>query len=247
VRILIVDDEPNARERLALLVEEIDAGHEIVGAATDGETAVERCRSRDVDLVLLDIEMPGMGGLEAAAHLAALDPPPAVVMVTAYPEYALGAFEHQADDYLVKPVRRERLLAALQRVATPSRPQREALISRPDPLHRRHQLTAPYRGGLQAVPVEDVLYLQAEQKYVTVRHTEGRLLIDESLKALEEEFADLFLRIHRSALVARRHLAGIEKDCDGTCLAHLRGCDERLPVSRRHLADVKRWLKGGSF
>jgi two-component system response regulator AlgR len=96
------------------------------------------------------------------------------------------------------------------------------------------------------VPVEDILYLRAEQKYVTVRHPKGRLLVDESLKSLEEEFPDLFLRIHRNALVARRHLTGLDKDLEGACLACLRGCDERLPVSRRHLPDVRRWLRGGA-
>ncbi len=244
MRILIVDDEAHARERLKRLVSEIDGDYEVVAEATTGEEAMAICSAHEVDLVLLDIEMPGIGGLETAAQLSGLEPPPAVIMVTAYPEHALEAFERKVDDYLVKPVRRERLLSALEGSRIPTRPQREALIDpgKPGP-RRRHQLTAQYRGGLQAVPIAEVIYLQAEHKYVTVRHLKGTMLVDESLKSLEDEFADLFIRIHRNALVARRCMAGLEKDSDGSSLVQLRDCDERLSISRRHLPEIRRWLK----
>jgi two-component system response regulator AlgR len=247
LRILIVDDESPARERLRRLLAGLDEGHEVAGEAADGEAALAFCARSEVDLVLLDVRMPGMDGLEVAGRLARMAPPPEVILVTAYPEFALDAFDRRVADYLVKPVRRERLLEALRRVQVPSRPQRAVLTGPPTARPgRRRRLTAHYRGGLRAVPIEAVIYLQAQQKYVAARHAGGSLLLDEPLKALEEEFHDLFIRIHRNALVARRCLAGLEKDGEGMSLARLHGCEERLPVSRRHLAEVRRWLRSGS-
>jgi two-component system, LytTR family, response regulator AlgR len=245
MRILIVDDEAPARSRLRRLIEELGGDDEVVGDAADGESAVAACIDRDADLVMLDVQMPGASGLEIAARLAELEPPPAVILVTAFPEYALDAFEHKVADYLVKPVRRERLMSALQRVTMTTRPQREseAAPSAPSDKDGRRHLSAHYRGGVQTVPIEDIIYLMAEQKYVTVRHTSGTMLIDESLKALEQEFPDLFTRIHRNALVATEQLIGLEKGNDGSCLAVISGCDERLVVSRRHLPEVRRFLR----
>jgi two-component system response regulator AlgR len=245
MRILIVDDEAPARERLRRLLAELDGDYEIAGEAADGLDALDICGKLEIDLVLLDIYMPGMDGLEAAARLAEREPPPAVVLVTAYPEHALEAFKHRVEDYLVKPVRRERLQDALERARVPTRPQRAAMMDRAQAPPRRSRLTARYRGGVQTVPVEAVIYLQAEKKYVTLRFGDGHLLLDESLKSLEEEFPELFVRIHRNALVARSSIAGLEKDADGSTLIRLRGCDERLPVSRRHLAGLRRWLRSG--
>lgn len=246
MRILIVDDEAPARERLRRLLAELDGDYQIAGEAADGLQALQACESGDVDLVLLDISMPGMDGLDAAGRLTARDPPPAVILVTAYPDFALEAFEHRVDDYLVKPVRRERLQAALQRAGVPKRPQRHALLEPAHPQGVRSRLSASYRGGLRTVALEEVIYFQAEQKYVTLRHSEGRLLLDESLKSLEEEFGEQFIRIHRNALVARRAILGLEKDADGNTRVQLRSCDERLPVSRRHLPGLTRWLRSGA-
>jgi two-component system response regulator AlgR len=244
MRILIADDEAPARERLRRLVSGIAAGWEVVGEAASGQEALQACRAGDVDVVLLDINMPGMSGLDAAQVMAGLDPPPAVVLVTAYQEYALDAFERHVADYLVKPVRQERLQEALARLQVTSRPQRAALKgSAGGGPARRRRLTAHYRGGLQVVAVEDVIYLRAEQKYVTARHRAGSLLLDESLKSLARELGDLFLRIHRNTLVSRHCLLGLEKDGEGASYVRLRGCDERLPVSRRHLAEVRRRLR----
>ena len=244
MKILVVDDEAPARERLRRLIEELGDGYEVVGEATNGEMALAAAKESDADLVLMDQMMPGMSGLDAAAALAELDPPPAVVLVTAHPEYALDAFEHNVADYLVKPVRRERLKAALDRLPRMTRPQR-AILERPDGSGRRRHLSAHYRGGVQTVQVEEVLYLLAEQKYVTVRHASGRMLIDESLKSLEQEFPERFVRIHRNALVAIEQLVGLEKAADGASLAVLAGCEERLPVSRRHLPEIRRFLRHG--
>jgi two-component system response regulator AlgR len=247
MKILVVDDEAPARQRLIRLLNEIEGDYEVAGEAADGIEAVERCGTQPVDVVLLDVQMPGMTGLEAAKALADLDPPPAVILVTAYEQYALEAFEHKVEDYLVKPVRRERLQAALERVLVPTRPQRTALAGQPViPSGRRRTISAHYRGGLQTVPIENIVYLQADNKYVTVRHTGGEILIDESLKSLEDEFPDLFLRIHRNALVAKSRLFGLEKGNDGGSEVRLHGCDERLPVSRRHLAEIRRWLRSGT-
>lgn len=247
MRILIADDEAPARQRLMRLISELGGDYELAGEAGDGERVLAACGEGDIDLVLLDIGMPGMNGLEAAGRLARLAPPPAVILVTAYEEYALDAFEHGVVDYLVKPVRRERLRAALERARVPSRPQRAALGERdPTAAPRRRQLTAHYRGGLLTVPVEDVIYLQAEHKYVTVRHPGGSILVEESLKSLEDEFADLFMRIHRNALVARRRLTGLVKDRGGGNLVCLSGCEERLAISRRHLPEVRRRLRLGT-
>jgi len=243
MKILLVDDEAPARERLRRLIEELGDGYTVVGEATNGEDAVAAAREAEADVVLLDQKMPGISGLETAVELAVLDPPPAVVLVTAYPDYALDAFEHNVADYLVKPVRRERLAAALERLPRTTRPQR-VLTGKLDEDGRRH-LSAHYRGGVQTVLIEDVLYLLAEQKYVTVRHAGGRMLIDESLKSLEQEFPDRFVRIHRNALVAVRQLVGLEKASDGASLAVLAGCEERLPVSRRHLPEIRRFLRHG--
>lgn len=245
MRILIADDEAPARERLQRLLSECEGGHQVVGEAADGREAVAACEHLYADLVLLDISMPGMDGLEAAERLARLEPPPAVILVTAYTEHALDAFERRVEDYLVKPVRRERLQAALDRLCVATRPQRQALLEMGRDGSKRSHLSAYYRGDLQTVPLEEVVYLQAEHKYVVVHHDDGNLLLDESLKSLEEEFPELFIRIHRNALVARRHVSGLEKGEDGAALVRLRGCDERLLVSRRHLPEIRRWLRSG--
>ncbi|AUB82420.1 LytR/AlgR family response regulator transcription factor [Candidatus Thiodictyon syntrophicum] len=247
MKILVVDDESPARQRLVRLLSEIQGNYELAGEASDGIEAVQLCRSTPVDLVLMDVQMPGLNGLDAARQISHIEPPPAVILVTAYEQYALAAFERKVEDYLVKPVRRERLQEALERARIPTRPQRAALATR-DEAHpgRRLSLSAHYRGGLQTVPIEDIIFLQAEHKYVTVRHTGGELLVDESLKALEDEFEDLFLRIHRNALVARSRLFALEKGTDGGTEVRLRDCPERLPVSRRHLADIRRWLRAGT-
>jgi two-component system response regulator AlgR len=244
MKILLVDDEAPARERLRRLIEELDDDYEVIGEVAEAEAAIDAAREHDADVVLMDQKMPGMSGLDAAAALAELDPPPAVVLVTAYPEYALDAFEHNVADYLVKPVRRDRLRATLARLPVTTRPQRVHADHEHHGGRRRH-LSAHYRGGVQTVLVDEVLYLLAEQKYVTVRHAAGRMLIDESLKSLEQEFPEHFVRIHRNALVAIEQLVGLEKAADGASLAVLAGCEERLPVSRRHLPEIRRFLRHG--
>ena len=244
MKVLIADDEPMARERLrALLAEHPDL--RLVAEAADGNTALDACAEHTPDIVLLDIAMPGLDGLEAARHLADFEPRPAVVFCTAYDEHALSAFDAAAVDYLVKPVRRERLAAALDRARTfvaGRAPKPEAVAT---PGKRRTHLCARLRGSLRLIAIEDIRYLHAEEKYVVVYHARGEDLIEESLKSLETEFAERFIRIHRNCLVARDELVELRRAADGRIEAMLRHGEKPLEVSRRcvpHLRELVRAL-----
>ncbi|MCC5859202.1 MAG: response regulator transcription factor [Ectothiorhodospiraceae bacterium] len=241
--ILIVDDEAPARERLAQLVEDL-GGHQVVAGARNGEEALRLADRHRPDVVLMDVRMPGMDGLAAAARLAEAGEPPAVIFVTAYGEHALEAFHARGVDYLVKPVRRERLRQALDKACRLNRAQLGALGERQATADdRRQHILCRRRGALELIALEDIHCLQAEHKYVTVYHAGGEDLIEESLRQLEDEFPDRFLRVHRNALVARDRLAGLERDLDGRRFLRVRGSDCRLEVSRRHVAEVRRLLR----
>lgn len=243
MRIVIADDEPLARERLRGLLAE-QRGVEVVAEAADGQHALHACAEHHPDLVLLDIAMPGIDGLEAARHLAAFEPRPAVVFCTAYDAHALSAFEAEAIDYLVKPVRAERLAAALERVRTfAAGRERAATSAGPGVGQRRSHLCARLRGSLRLIPIEDVHYLQAEEKYVVVHHARGEDLIEESLKSLEDEFGERFVRIHRNCLVARHEIVELRRAADGHVQAVLRHGKQPLEVSRRCVAGLKETLK----
>lgn len=245
IRVMVADDEPPARSRLRRLLEEI-GGVEVVAEAADGELAVAACREWQPQVALLDIRMPGTDGLEAARTLAGLPRPPAVIFVTAYDRHALEAFEAAAIDYLLKPVRRERLAQALTR-ATRLNPAQLAAIEghgeSPEAAAGRTHLRVRLGDRVELVPVAEVLYFRAEQKYVVVRHRNGEALLEESLKALETELGAGFLRVHRNALVARGAIAGMERGPGGRWYLRLRGCDDRVEVSRRHLPEVRRTLR----
>jgi two-component system response regulator AlgR len=244
LRALIVDDEAPARERLRRLLEEI-GDVAVVGEATNGMEALDRCAALDPDVVLLDVRMPGMDGIEAARHLATLEEPPAVIFTTAYDEYALAAFEMEAVGYLLKPVRREKLARAVRHAARLAGPQLARLAEQSQLGRRRTQICARLGDQLRLVPLEDVLYFNAGQKYVTMRHRGGRELIDESLRALEQEFAPDFIRIHRNSLVARRYVQAVERNPEGHLLVRLTGCEEALQVSRRYAAEALRQIRTG--
>jgi two-component system response regulator AlgR len=241
IKIVVVDDEALARQRLVALIEELGAPYQFVAEAANGQEALEVSRQANADLVLMDIRMPVMDGLEAARRLAEGEHPPAVIFTTAYEEHALEAFDTAAQDYLLKPVRRERLLAALERAQRLTRSQLNSATEAQEPTP---QLSASYRGGVRTLPLDQVVFLRAEAKYVVAKYAEGELLLEESLKRLQERYGDWFLRIHRNALVSRRHLAGLEKDPEGNSRAVLRDCEERLEISRRHLPEVRRLLRG---
>jgi len=241
--VLIADDEPLARERLSVLLAEL-GGHRVVAQVGDGRSVVETCMSQPIDVVLLDIEMPEMDGLEAARHLAALDAPPAVVFCTAFDEHALAAFDASAVDYVLKPVRAERLAAALQRAAERRAGQKNiAPPPPPFPGRVRTHLAARLRGSLRLIPVSEVRYLQAEEKYVVVHHARGEDLVEDSLKGLEAEFAGRFLRIHRNCLVAHEQFSELRRLPDGAVHAVLRDGGTLLEVSRRCLPGLRDQLK----
>ena len=243
IRVFIVDDETPARERLRELLGDIAAEvpNVIAGEAKNGLEALERLPSCNAQVLLLDIRMPGMDGLELARHLAGLEQAPAVVFVTAHDKHALEAFELNALDYLLKPVRATRLAAALKKAAAAGAPKADQLARAAE--GPREYLSVAERHRIVLVPVKDILFLRAEQKYVTVRTREREHLIEESLIALEREFNGPFVRIHRNCLVARAAIRGFERTGGADEEAHwqvvIDGLAERLPVSRRQWPTVR--------
>lgn len=237
LRVLIVDDEPPARELLRSMLAEID-GIEVIGEAVTGEQAVQHTAGLSPDVVLLDVRMPGMDGIEAARHMSVLEKPPAVIFTTAYDEYAVNAFDAQAVGYLLKPIRKEKLAAALSHAGRLARPQLQQLTAA-NTMQRRTHIAARHREGLRLIPIEDVLFFFAEQKYTTVRHLKGEDLIEDSLRALEDEFSSGFVRVHRNALVSVRYLERIERNAEGQYCVRLQGCEAPLQVSRRMAAELR--------
>lgn len=244
MRILIVDDESLARRRLVSQVEELALG-DVAGEADNGFSALSDVAALLPDVVLLDVRMPGMDGLEAARHLAALAAPPLVIFTTAYDDHALAAFEAQAVDYLLKPIRTERLREALTRAAQLT-VGREALAPAPAVLPgRRRHVSAIVGGALRLMPLAEVVYFQAEQGYVSAVSRATRLLLEDSLRALEDEFGEEFVRVHRNALVNVAAVQALEKDTEGNAVVVFEALADRLLVSRRLLPAVRRRLRDG--
>ena len=247
MKVLIVDDEKPARDRLRQILAD-EPGYEVVGEAGNGEEALQQAARLKPDIVLLDIRMPGMEGIEAARHLNAMEPAPAVVFTTAYDEYAIDAFEARAIGYVLKPVRRSRLAGALEQAkrvagATLGKAAADARLDA-----RRKHVCAYAHGELKLIPVDEISVFRADQKYVAVDHDKGQDLIDESLKSLEAEFGDRFVRIHRSALIAVDRIDRIDRNAEGKSRVVLREGSQvdnkELIISRRHVAEVKKRLKG---
>jgi two-component system, LytTR family, response regulator AlgR len=238
--VLIVDDEPPARDRLERLVADLP-DWQVAGSCANAAEALELAARLSPAVVLLDIEMPGMDGIDAARSLGRLEPAPAVIFTTAYDRYALDAFDSRAVGYLLKPVRRDRLAEALQharRFVTPDAPAARA----------RH-LVARADGGLKRVPLADVLYLLAERKCVSVRHVGGQAQIGDSLLQIEAEHGATFVRLRRDLLVNAERIDTLQPSGKRGHVVRLRGLDEPLPVSRRQLAELRRRLvkrKGGA-
>ena len=237
LKVLIVDDESPARERLRSLLAEI-SDVQVIGEAANGQEALRETHDLSPDVVLLDVRMPGMDGLETARHLNVLEEPPAIIFTTAYDQYAVDAFAAHAVGYLLKPVRKEQLAASLNRAGRLTRAQLQRLAAAGAGTRRSH-IAARRREGLNLIPVEEVLYFLADQKYTTVRHAKGEDLIEDSLRLLETEFGSAFARIHRNALVGVKYLERIERGADGQYFVHLRGCSAPLQVSRRMASELK--------
>lgn len=253
MNILIVDDEKLARDRLVRLLEKT-GDHTVVGEAADGRSAITAVEQLQPDVVLLDIRMPGMDGLEAARHLAKLDNPPAIIFCTAYGEHALEAFQTHAVGYLLKPVNAEQLEAALLSAARLNRAQLQQIATVPAataaadagaPLRAapRQHISARTRHGLELVPVNEVRCFLADHKYVTVYHTKGELLIDDTLKELEDEFGERFVRVHRNALISLPHVEGMVRVPPGHYCIKLQGTVMKPVISRRHVTELRNQLK----
>jgi two-component system, LytTR family, response regulator AlgR len=256
LRLLIVDDEAPARSRLRNLLDDLSeqVPTTIVAAAADGIDALEQLGDAEIDAALVDIRMPRMDGIELARHLAALARPPAVIFVTAYDQYAVKAFDLSAVDYLLKPVKAERLAMALGK-ALRSPAAADAVRAAAEAIEPggRRQLRSSERGKVLLVPVAEVIYFKAELKYVTARTREREFILEESLAQLESEFAARFMRIHRNCLVARDAIGGCEREHaasgegdegEARWTLLLRDVPERLPVSRRQWPQVKAVLEG---
>jgi len=246
MRVLIVDDEAPARGRLRRMVEELP-NCEVVGEADNGRDALLACLDLLPNVILLDIRMPDMDGIEAARHIAEIDDGPAVVFTTAYDHYAIDAFDAHAVGYLLKPVRRERLEKALSFASRLGRAELAEVRRTTERCAPRTNVCVRRGSELRLIPIDEVLFFHADQKYVTVRHTGGEDLLDEPLKDLAEEFAAHFIRIHRSTLIALRFLERMDRTDDGQYEVLLRGVDAPLPVSRRHVTGVKSCLKRGQI
>jgi len=257
LRVFIADDETPARARLRELLDDIQAEvpTRVVGEARNGLETIDQLPGSGAEIILLDIEMPGMHGLEVARHIGRLSDGPAVIFVTAHDRHAIEAFELNALDYLLKPVRAARLAAALKRAQSIGPPSAQTLETTADQLREtdgrgRTHFSLAERNRIVLVPVSEVVYLKAEQKYVTVRTRQREHLIDESLVALEREFGDRFVRIHRNCIVARDAVRGFERapsgdDEEAHWLVVLEGIAERLPVSRRQWAVVRALVAQG--
>jgi len=227
MQILVCDDEPLARARLVRWLEELDEIEQVHEAA-NGAEALAACQKQAMDLVLMDIRMPKMDGLEAAAAIRKAQLPTQVVFCTAYDEHALEAFRVQALDYLLKPVSREALLSTLQRLTS---------AEKVEPQH----ISARTHRGVEMVPLDEVRCFVAEHKYVTAYFPEGELLLDDSLVELEQRFPERLVRVHRSALVAKAYIEALKTGQSGATL-RLRGVDKTVPVSRRLLPKVQQLI-----
>src|SRR5262245_30230628 len=246
LRVLLVDDEAPARRWLRDLLDDCGSALpiQVVGEAQHGREALDLLQSAPAELVLTDIHMPDMDGIELARHLLKLQHPPVVIFTTAFHEHALQAFEVNAVDYLVKPVRVQRLLSALQKVPRLKPVGTDKLAQLP--ATARRFLSVTERSRVVLVPIEDVLYLKAELKYITIRTREREYLLEESLTRLESEFGARFVRVHRNCLVARAAVRGFERatqDGEAHWEVLLTGTDERIAVSRRQQHVLREFSK----
>ncbi len=241
MKLLIVDDEPLARTRLRSLLGELE-NCEVVGEAANGKQALDLVAKVSPDLILLDIEMPGIDGIETAAQLQKQQHPPAIIFTTAYDQHALDAFQSGGQAYLLKPVSRQELKDTIFRVSKVTQLQ-QPQVSANSALQRSH-ISVTIRGDIRRIPIDNIFYFHAEQKYVVIRHKEGEALTEESLKSLSKDFTQNFIRVHRSSLVAKSAISELRRSPKGFHSVYLKELDMELEVSRRHVASVRKMIKG---
>lgn len=247
MKLLICDDEPLARDRMRRLVENLQ-GYEIVGEAQNGLEAVEMTKAQEPDVLLIDIQMPGLDGLEASLHISKLPNPPAIIFCTAYNDYAVEAFKVNAIAYLLKPVKSEQLDEALKSSQKLNKAQLKMLSTQTtditgDTTAKRSHISAKTHRGIELIDINEIRYFKADQKYVVIRHLGGEVLVDDALKDFERDLGDAFIRIHRNALVAIEHIEGLDVVSAGQYLVRMRGIEEKLQVSRRHAPQVRKLLR----
>ncbi|WP_100639209.1 LytR/AlgR family response regulator transcription factor [Marinobacter salexigens] len=244
-KILIADDEPLARQRLRRLVEDLPE-YQVCGEADDGQSTLAKVAELNPDILLLDIRMPGLDGMEAAAQLSQLSNPPAIIFCTAYDNYAIQAFGVQAAAYLLKPVRKAALAEALERAGRVNRVQLRTLsdgLAKQDAAADEHLSVRTHR-GTELIDIAGIRYCQADQKYVTIHHTRGETVSDYTLKELESAYPNQLLRIHRNTLVGVRFIQALNRTPDGHNMLLLKDDLGELQVSRRHTTIVREWLNG---
>ena len=238
MKYMVLDDEYLARARLKEMLKEISPKATII-EAENGEDAMEKYDIHRPELIMVDIRMPGMSGIEFAYHLSSLENPPAVIFTTAYDEYALEAFEANAIDYLLKPIQMERLQRAIQKVDPLTATQGKALKQKTD----RSHIAVSLKGKIKLVPLSTVCYLKAENKYVVVRTPNEQFLINETLNDLETDLGDSFIRVHRNSLISTQYLEALEKIDEGKWCVLFRGIEDKIEISRRQTPTIRRWLR----
>jgi two-component system response regulator AlgR len=242
MKCLIVDDESLARTRLKAILTDVSKEFNVI-ESDNGEDALNKCNDYAPEVVFLDIRMPGMSGMEVAQHLTAFESPPAVIFTTAYNEFALEAFDANAIDYLLKPIRRDRLKIALQKLR-PMTPEKSITLPLDEP---RQNFALTQKGRIRLVPLEDVIYFRADSKLVRLRTVDGEHVISEVLNSLEDELDDKFIRVHRNALVSKMHIDALTKDEGiGKWVVHFKTVADTLEVSRRQTTRVRKWLRNKS-
>lgn len=253
MKILIADDERLARERIAYLLDDCLEDKQI-SMAKNGFEAVKMCKELGADLVFLDIRMPGMDGIEAAQQLSQLNEPPAIIFTTAYGEFALDAFEVQAVDYLLKPIKSERLQKSLESAGRLNKAQLQTLSQSqsfnnlqqtPESSQAPATICVQHRGSIERIDLNDIFYFLAEHKYISVFHRGGESLLEDTLKQLEEQYAENFIRVHRNALVNKLQIVSMQKDDDGVMRLSLKDTPQRLDVSQRMVPFVRRFMQQG--
>ena len=239
MRIVVCDDESLARERLVRIVQ--DSGHHVIAQAKTGAEAIMAVKEQQPDVILLDIRMPEMDGVRCAQILNELQHPPAIIFVTAYDHYAIAAFKSHAIGYLLKPANRDELLEALRNAKSLNAAQLNEMRKLEDPTARpiREHIAARTHRGVELIKLQDIYYFTADQKYVKVRHKDGIVLIDDTLKELEQEFGERLFRVHRNAIINLSFLDYLETIDTGQYQVRFKGIEENLAVSRRHLPALR--------